>query len=153
MPADIQNADYPPPSFLFEVYIGDVTTKEDCFFQEIGGLNVDIKVEEVREGGMNTFSHMLPRNVSYPNLVLKRGLVKGSSLILDWVKVTLEQFVFSPRKIVVKLLDKEGLPLVKWNFLNAYPVAVKIGDFKAMDNTYIIETLEFAYNSFEREDG
>lgn len=152
MPDDIQNAYYPPQSFLFEVYIDNVNTKNDCQFQEISGINAEIKFEEVREGGINTFSHKLPKNVSYPNLVLKRGLVKGSSVILNWVKVSLEQFVFTPRNIIVKLSDKEGSPLVKWSFKNAYPVALKIGDFKAMDNAYVIETLEFAYNSFERDD-
>ena len=151
MPDDIQNANYPPPSFLFEVSIEHMDTKDVCRFQEISGINAEIKFEEIREGGINTFSRKLPKNVIYPNLVLKRGLIKGSSLILNWVKATLEQFVFTPHNIIVKLLDKEGNPLVKWSFQNAYPVAMKIGDFKAMDDAYVIETLEFAYNSFERE--
>jgi phage tail-like protein len=152
MTEDTQHSYYPQPPFLFEVSVDDVTSKDDCCFQEIGDLNVDIKADDVKEAGVNTFSHKPPGSVNDRNLVLKRGLIKGSSLMLDWFAVALEQFVFSPRNVVVTLLDRAGIPLATWSFQDAYPVAVKIGDFKAMDNAYVIETLEFAFNSFERKE-
>ena len=143
MPTNNQDLYYPPPTFLFEVSIDGMTTKNNCCFQEIGGLNVDIKTEEVVAGGINAFSHKLPKNNKYNNLVLKRGLINESSLILDWAKDSLEKFVFTPRNLLVKLFDHKGLPLVTWRFQNAYPVAMKIADFKALDNAYLIETIEF----------
>lgn len=66
---DIQEAYYPPLSFLFELYIAEVIKKEDWPFQEIGGLKADIKMDEGREKGIRTFSRKLPQNVSYSNLV------------------------------------------------------------------------------------
>lgn len=152
MPENIPNSNYPPISFLFEVSIENINMKDDGHFQEISGINAEIKFEDVKEGAINTLSHKLPKNVSYPNLVLKRGILKAASPLLDWVKVAVEQFDFTPHNIIVKLLDNEGTPLLKWSFQNAYPVAVKIGDFKAIENSYVIETLEFAYNSFKRDD-
>lgn len=152
MPTDNQDSYYPPPTFLFNISIDGMTTNDECSFQEVSGLNVAINTEEVKEGGSNTFSHKLPANVRYNNLVVKRGLLKESSLILIWVKETLEQFVFTPRNLLVKLLDHQGLALVTWRFQNAYPVAIKIGDFNALNNAYMIETIEFAYDSFVRVD-
>ncbi len=46
----------------------------DAAFQEVGGLEAEIEVETVVEGGENRFVHRLPKPVKHPNLSLKRGL-------------------------------------------------------------------------------
>lgn len=142
---------YPPVGFYFEVDVGDITGKNECNFQEVSGLNVSINLAPIKEGGENRFIHRLPERPTHQNLILKRGMVKGSPLI-TWIKNAIEQFTFSPKTVIVKLLDETGAPLVSWTFDNAYPVAAKISDFKAQENSIVIETFELAYNYFTRKD-
>ena len=43
-------------------------------FTEVSGLQVEVGVETVAEGGQNGFVHKLPSRMTWPNLVLRRGL-------------------------------------------------------------------------------
>jgi len=47
-------------------------------------------------------------------------------------------------------MNEEGNPLVNWAFYNAYPVAVKVSYLNSTENKYNIETLELAYDYYER---
>ena len=52
-------------------------------FSEVSGLQVEIEVQDYREGGLNTYIHRLPGPARYPNnLVLKRGL--ANDLLWLW---------------------------------------------------------------------
>ena len=62
-------------SFLVEVDGKAIGT-----FTEISGLQVDIAVEEVEEGGQNEFVHKLPGRMKWPNITLKRGVTKSDNL-------------------------------------------------------------------------
>ncbi|SJZ92545.1 phage tail protein [Sediminibacterium ginsengisoli] len=122
----------------------------ECSFQDVSGINVSITTTDIQEGGVNTL-YKLPEKVKYDNLVLKRGLLKSSSLYL-WMRSSFRDFSFTPMDIIVNLQDEKGTPSVSWAFRKAYPVALKISDLKAMDNAIVIETLELAYSYFERTD-
>jgi phage tail-like protein len=50
----------------------------------------------------------------------------------------------------LSLLNDDGVPLATWNFANAYPVAIKMSEFKAQENGIAIETLELSFDYFER---
>ena len=140
-----------PVSFYFKVTVTGFDEEDECSFQEVTGINVTMNLEEVAEGGINEYSHRLPVRAKYENLILKRGLVHGSSLY-KWVDNAIRLFAFSPKMVQVSLMNETGNELVTWSFTNAYPVAVKISEFKSLDNTLVIETLELAYNYFERVD-
>ena len=144
---DSQNNYYPPVGFYFQVAIQGISGINEGNFQEVSGLNVKIGVEEVKEGGETRFVHRLPTPPKYENLVLKRGMLLGSPLIA-WVKTSIESFTFTPKTVYVKLLDEKKTPIAVWSFVNAYPVAVKISDFKAQENAIAIETLELAFSYF-----
>jgi phage tail-like protein len=138
---------YPPVNFYFSVKV--VGFSEDINFQEVSGISTEIESDTVKEGGVNEFSHKLPKGVKYNNLVLKRGLVQSSPL-LDWIRNAVERFIFSPKLVIVSLLDKSGKPQVNWVFNNAFPVAIKLTDFNAQDGKVMIETIELSYNYFTR---
>lgn len=140
---------YPPAGFSFVVNITGIDGQNESNFQEVTGLNAKMGVEEVKEGGENRFIHRLPSPPKYENLVLKRGMVTGSALI-DWARKAMEQFLFSTKTVVVSLLDEEAKPLATWNFVNAYPVSIKISDLKAQENAIAVETLELCFDYFER---
>jgi phage tail-like protein len=147
--ADSQRGYYPPVGFYFKVNIIGISGINEGNFQEVSGLNVKLGTEEIKEGGENRFVHRLPSYPKYENLVLKRGMVTGSSLI-TWARNAVEQFTFKPTTVVLNLMDEKSSPLATWKFINAYPVGIKVSDFKAQENAIVIETLELSFDYFER---
>lgn len=136
---------YPPLGFHFLVEFGNQSNEYQ--FQSVSGLSVELDSEEIAEGGENRFKHSVPGRPKYPNLVLKRGLNVDSALI-DWCKNAIENFTFSPKDVIIKLLNKENDPLVTWNIVNAYPVKWSVSDFNAEESKLVIETIELKYSYF-----
>jgi phage tail-like protein len=139
-----------PVSFHFSVEFSAGSGGEDNFFQEVTGLNAEVTTEEFREGGRNEHGYKIPTGVKYGNLVLKRGMFNDSE-VAKWCRKAIENFEFEPRDITVKLLDEEHNPLASWSFIRAYPLKWSISDFKAQDNSLVIESLELAYASFRKD--
>ncbi len=136
---------YPPVAFHFAVtFMLPQADARDMRFQEVSGLGMDLGTEELAEGGENRFVHQLPTGAKHGNLVLKRGLLTASPLIL-WVRAALEAFEFLPVPVVVTLLNEQHLPLAAWTLSRCYPVKWTIGNFNATDNGVAVESLELAY--------
>lgn len=145
---------YPPVGFHFKVEINlPDTAPEDreTRFQEVGGLNKTLDVEEFKEGGENRFAYKFPNPAKYSNIVLKRGLLTKSSLI-NWCFDAIDNFIFKPVDITITLLNEEHKPLSVWNITKAYPVKWSTSDFKAQENSIVIETLEIAFQYFTKSD-
>ena len=146
---------YPPGAFYFSVQVlGAQPNAADASFQEVSGLQAELTVEEVAEGGENRFTHRLPRTAKYSNLVLKRGVVLGSSFLADWAARTIGAKLTRPidtRNLQVSLLNDAGDPVVVWTFTNAFPVKLDASPLDSMANKILIETLELSYNYFERK--
>ncbi len=138
-----------PVAFSFEVVVAGVNDTASGSFQEVSGINVKLESETIKEGGENRFAHRLPNPPKYENLILKRGMVLSSALIV-WARDAVEKFTFTTKSVIVNLLDETGTPLASWSFVNAYPVALRVSDFKAQENAIVIETLELSYDYFTR---
>ena len=140
-----------PRSYHFMVEFLDVpgVIDNDVRFQDVSGLVAELGIEEIQEGGENRFTHRLPTRAKYSNLVLKRGMLVDSGLI-KWFTDAVENFVFTPSTIQVKLLDKDHQPMVIWDFIKAWPVKWTISDLKATENSIAIESIELAYQYFRR---
>jgi phage tail-like protein len=97
----------------------------------------------------------LPKRAKYPNLVLKRGLLKDTAL-LKWIRDAMNTYFialvydFKPADITITLLDESDIAVAIWNVKQAYPVKWSTSDFKASENSIVVETLELAYQYFER---
>ncbi|WP_289028549.1 phage tail protein, partial [uncultured Algoriphagus sp.] len=63
-----------------------------------------------------------------------------------------EAFQFEAQDITVILLNDQHLPLQAWNFINAWPIKWNIEGLNAMENTLMIESIEFAYQYYRRID-
>ncbi|PSL45365.1 phage tail-like protein [Chitinophaga niastensis] len=148
-PPSSQAAYYPPVGFYFRVNVPGITGSNEGNFQEVSGLTATITPLEVKEGGENRFTHRLPQPPKYGNLVLKRGMLTGSMLI-NWVQKSINLFSFKPVPVVVTLMNANRSTVASWQFVNAYPVALKISEFKAQENTIALETLELCYDYFQQ---
>lgn len=143
---------YPPPGFHFSVDFEIAEKKDsDQRFQEVSGISRELNTEELKEGGENRFSYHLPNKVTYPNLVLKRGLLTSSGII-GWIQDALENFRVQPVNLSVTLLNEEHQPLAKWYIENAYPIKWSISSLKADENAIVVETLELKYQRFNQID-
>jgi phage tail-like protein len=59
-------------------------------------------------------------------------------------------FTFTPKIVNINLLNQTGIPISTWRFVNAYPVAMKISEFKAQENTLVVETMELCFDYFTK---
>jgi len=138
----------PPVGFhflvVFELF---PQTPQDFRFQEVSGLDVEIEMEPIKEGGQNRFTHQLPVRNRYTDITLKRGLFIGSGITL-WCKNAIEDFLFVPTNVLISLLSPEHLPLQSWYVINAIPKKIQVSNFNAMENSVVVESLVLSYNYF-----
>jgi phage tail-like protein len=138
------NRNDPYLAFNFLVEIGGLSVGG---FSEVTGLQVEVEVQDYREGGQNTFIHKLAGPVRYPsNLVLKRGLV-DIDILWGWYQAVLLGFV-ARQNISVILRDSEGDEKRRWFFVKAYPVRWNGPGLRADSANVAVETLELAHQGF-----
>lgn len=138
-----------PLAFSFEVRIPGFSNEGECSFRDVGGLSVKMEMETINEGGVNDYVHKFPKRAKYNELVLKRGLLKGSQII-TWTNDAIRNFIFKPKQIYISLIDEQKTPTIRWRVENAYPIGIEMAEFKAQDNAIAIETLTIAYDYFVR---
>ena len=144
---------YPPVSFNFAVSIEGFNGAGESSFSEASGLDAERNIVEIKEGGENRFAYRLPDRAKYANLVLKRGVLLGSSGLAKWCKTVLESDMASaivPKDLNVVLLDRSGAVLLTWSFKNAWPVKWSVSALAADKNEIAVETLELAYTYFTK---
>jgi phage tail-like protein len=142
---------YPPVGFHFQVVFAGITgvTDNDSRFQSVSGLSAEMNTEDLIEGGENRFVQKLPTRAKYPNLILKRGMLRESALI-DWFKDAVENHKFQPVTLYVSLLNEKHVPLSSWSFVDAYPVKWETSRLDATKNEVVVDTIEIAYKYFTR---
>ena len=148
------------PAFYFKVAflelgveIGDIETR----FQEVSGIQEEMTVEEIEEGGINEYVHKLPKRTKFSNLVLKRALSTVPSVIAKWADNAILNYKFQLCQVNVSLMkavkaDKETKyeEVKTWHFFGAYPVKIQWSDLNAQKNDLVIETLELAFRNVTR---
>jgi len=137
----------PPVCFHFRVDVLGMTNVDDVRFTEVGGLSVEMGSEEVPEGGENRFVQKYPTRAKYPELVLKRGLLKNSE-VWDWLRECIVDYKIQPRAVDVALLSELHEPLMTWHLVGAWPPRGAFGHLNAANNTYALESLQLAYQYF-----
>lgn len=116
-------------------------------FTEVGGLQVEMDVMEYHEGGNNGFVYRLPGFTRVSNITLKRGMTKSNDFF-KWC-ANIASGNFRRRNISIVMYDVAGEELMRWNFMNAYPVKWTGPQFQASGAAAAIETLELAHEGME----
>jgi phage tail-like protein len=118
-------------------------------FSEVSGLQVETEVMEYAKGGNNSFSHRLPGRTKVSNLTLKRGMT-SSNEFFKWYVQTMNG-KSDRRNLAVVMYDSQGEELLRWDFLNAYPVKWIGPQLEAGSNATAVETLELAHDGLHVE--
>ncbi len=117
-------------------------------FAECSGIGGSIDIVTYREGGDPTAIRKLPGLTHYTNIVLKWG-VTDSHELEDWFHDATAGKI-QLRKGSITLLDQDGTPRVRWNFVGAWPARWE-GPHLIGDGTQVaIETLELAHEGITR---
>src|SRR5512138_2833694 len=145
---------YPPRAFHFKVEVEGLErpNDNDVRFSEASGLAMEMTSEELAEGGENRFVQKYPVRAKYPELVLKRGLLIGSS-VFEWMRACIQDLEIRPASVFVKLLGEDHQPLVTWHLVNAYAPKWTLSDFDATANAVSVETLQLYYQYFTVDAG
>jgi phage tail-like protein len=139
-------------TFLFEIDGVEIGR-----FMEINGLEVEVELEPVKEGGQNGFVHQLPGRMSWPPLVLKRGITQSDTLINWFNKSSGEQFASSGNKVerksgAITLLGPAGQRLRAWEFDGAYPTKWSGPSFAVSSTDMPTEELTIVHQGFKAKD-
>ncbi|WP_336364716.1 phage tail protein [Halalkalicoccus salilacus] len=122
-------------------------------FSEVSGLEVETTTEDYQEGGVNAYTHKLFKHVSYPNLVLRKGM-SDSQTLWRWIRdATAMQPIAERKNIRVVLLNSTGQESRGWEFREAYPVKWTGPEFQADQASVAIETVELVHRGFSQIEG
>ena len=141
-------------NYRFSLTVSGFISDVDCGFMEVSGFSSKLNGEKYKEGGTNTYDIFLPTGIEWGNLVAKRGVISGS-LMIDWIKTSLNTFTFEPMPIIVTLRGDNRTPDVVWTFLNAYPVSLSTSNLDAGSRgsaEVLVDTIEFRHEGCLRVD-
>lgn len=118
-------------------------------FSQVSGLASEIETEEYREGGVNDFVHHFPAQTTHSNVLLTHGLT-DSSVLWNWYS-NVTQGIIHRKNGTIVLLDRQQMPVMWWNFRNAYPVRWSGPDFDAgAADGVAIEVVELVHEGFSK---
>lgn len=118
-------------------------------FTEVSGLQIEIALQNYREGGLNEYIHRLPGPASYPsNLVLKHGLTDGE-VLWNWYQNVIKGNIERKNGSIL-LLSRENEEKWRWNFVEAYPVKWIGPELRAGTAEVAVETLELVHHGLTK---
>ena len=152
----------PDDSFLHErvsaaTFMFEVDGIEIGYFMEVSGLEVEVAVESVEEGGENGFVHKLPGRMSWPNITLKRGVTQTDNLFLWMTETSGEVFsnagnTLTRKSAAITLMGPGEERLRAWEFVDAFPIKWTGPSFSADSTGPATEQLEIAHHGFKAKD-
>jgi phage tail-like protein len=124
-------------------------------FSEVTGLELNIEMTVLREGGFNTGVRQLPAKVTSPVLVLKRGVTLDDGF-WAWIRrCTDGTFPLPYVSGAITVLGPEGAAgelKTTWSFVNGIVTKVKSADLNAGEARDVpIEELHIAHEGLMRE--
>jgi len=120
-------------------------------FTEVSGLTATIAPFKVNEGGQNAFTEQRRGPVSFPNLVLKRGMTTADMLWL-WHQDVLNGNI-TRRNGSIVLLTEDITEMWRWNFHGAYPVTWTGPSFHADQAQVAFESIELVHRGISKDMG
>lgn len=116
-------------------------------FTRVKGISREVKHESYREGGVNEYEHKLVTQVSYPVVVLERGLVLDD--LWTWALAAADGDV-QRKTIRIRLQNEAGEKTWAWQIEHAIPVKWTASDLDAQATQVVMESLELAHHGLRK---
>ena len=126
------------PAFRYRVDVGGEAV---AAFTECTLPTIEWEVEEVKEGGLNTYVHQLPSRRKSNRITLKNGV--GKSGLFDWYVEGMKE-TYSRKSVTITLLDVAHNEVMVWSMIDAWPIKWTGPQLKSDANTIAIQTLDLA---------
>ncbi len=132
-------------AFHFAVKIGS----DEAIFSECTLPSLEVDVAQQKEGGYNKGVHNLAGPVKTGRLTLKRGVTSSNEMLKWYLDVASGKPKAAERNVSIIMYDEESKPVMRLEFVKAYPVKWTGPTLKAADSSLAIESLELAFAEFE----
>jgi phage tail-like protein len=136
----------PYPAFNFLVEIEGILVGG---FSECSGLTVETEFTDYREGGRNEYVHRFAGPTKYSPLVLKHGITLIDGL-WSWHQEIVQEEKVTRRNGTIYLLNKEHLPVIWWDFKEAFPTKWTGPSLRADSGAVAVESVELAHRGLSR---
>jgi phage tail-like protein len=133
--------------FFVDANVAGTDLKEAAVFTEVSGLQVELEVEEVAEGGLNTHVHRLPGRAKVSDITLRNGL-STSNALWNWFKEIL-QGNFTRHHVSIVMVSQKGTEVQRWNFTDALPVKWVGPQLVAGQSNTAIQSLQLAHRGLK----
>ena len=134
----------PLRGFRFLVEIDEIASGG---FMRVKGIVRDVKYESYREGGVVEYEHKLITQVSYPVVVLERGLALDD--LWEWARAAADGDV-KRKTIRIRLQDENNDKAWAWQIEHALPIKWATSDLDAQSQAVVMESLELAHHGLRR---
>ena len=120
-------------------------------FTEVSGLNAEVKVTQINEGGQNAYVEQRIAGMSYPKLILKRGLTTADMLWL-WHRDVIAGNI-TRRNGSIVLMTQDVVEMWRWNFKDAYPIVWTGPSLRADQAQVAFESIELVHRGISKDLG
>jgi phage tail-like protein len=125
------------PTFRFLVAVDGAPTG---VFTKCTMPTIELEVEPVKEGGLNTYIHQLPGRRKASKIVLENGVGIAADLMAWYLKTM--QGDFRRRKVTITLHNSLMVPIMVIVAEGAYPTKWSGPDLRTGEDTVAVQTLE-----------
>ncbi|NOT63602.1 MAG: phage tail protein [Acidobacteria bacterium] len=134
----------PLRGFRFLLEIDGITS---AGFTRVKGIVREVKYESYREGGVIEYEHKLITQVSYPVVVLERGLAMDD--LWKWALDTADGEI-KRKTIRIRLQNEANERQWAWQIEHALPVKWAASDMDAQTSPVVMESLELAHHGLRK---
>jgi phage tail-like protein len=121
-------------------------------FRECTGLGSENEIVEYKASGP-TGEYVIkkvPGRMKWNNITLKRGITSAMDM-WTWRKMVEQGNVDGARRNgSIVMFNTQGMPMARWNFVNAWPSKLTGPTANANNNEVGIEELEITHEGYER---
>ena len=145
-----QNLDYITTNRFYV----EIDSQISASFTECYGLTVQIKKENLFEGGVNEQQRILLSQAEFSDITLKRGM-SSDSTFWDWLNSLLamrglnQELKKHRRNINILLFNQAGETMQSWTLIGAVPIGWTSSGLQADSSAVAIEELTLAYEGIK----
>ena len=141
--------------FRFRVTLFDSAdvSQELCqgAFSEVSGLEASMTPKTHKEGGRNWGEVQLSGPVTFPPVILKRGITNIDHL-WNWFEITTRSANYGLRYSgMIEVFLPSGEPALRWNLINVLPTKFKGPDLSATASQVAVEELHLVHEGLTLE--
>lgn len=139
----------PAPEFKYYVEVDGLA---EGAFIECSGMSAKRDVLEVKEGGLNHYTHKLPGRITYGDITLRKGIMFSTKMWEWFAEGLLDAKVERKNLTIVQYSAYFNLPARWYNVKRAFPMSWEASSLRTDSTQYAVESLTLSFETIEVED-